>query len=165
MKKELDEALVRDFPNLYADRNGDIMATAMTWGFECRDGWEPLIREASEELEKLIVKYKADNPDLEWYPRASQVKEKYGSLRLYMTSETDEMSKVIRIAEEKSSVTCEICGKPGELRGEYWVTTLCDEHTKKEEKQYERLNAIRTNRCCYGSHSSSWLAHEWHARD
>lgn len=60
------------------------------------------------------------------YPRASQVKEKFGCLRFYMSSETDEMSDLIEEAEEESSVTCSNCGLPG-LPGNKggWITTLC----------------------------------------
>jgi hypothetical protein len=63
-----------------------------------------------------------------WYgggPRASQVKEKYGTLRFYMTYETDEMAEIIAAAEHKSGKTCEECGKPGTLRGHGWYYTRC----------------------------------------
>lgn len=46
-------------------------------------------------------------------PRASQVKEKYGSLRFYMTCATNEMSDLIYQAEEESENTCETCGALG----------------------------------------------------
>lgn len=64
-------------------------------------------------------------------PRASQVKEKFGTLRFYMTCETDEMDKLIQEAEHLSAVTCEECGEPGELRGTSWLTTLCDSCSTK----------------------------------
>jgi hypothetical protein len=70
----------------------------------------------------------------ECYPRASQVKEKFGTLRFYMISETDEMSKLISEAEAKSAITCEFCGEPGELRNTGWYITLCDKcHEKRKE--------------------------------
>ena len=55
--------------------------------FECEDGWFELIKELSAELLKII-----DETDCSC--RASQVKEKYGTLRFYMDTETDEMSKL-----------------------------------------------------------------------
>lgn len=67
-------------------------------------------------------------------PRASQVKEKYGTLRFYMTIQTDEMDPIITIAEKRSAVTCEQCGKKGKLRGRGWYYTACAKHTKKEDK-------------------------------
>jgi hypothetical protein len=67
------------------------------------------------------------------HPRAMQVKEKFGTLRFYMThypkGEAEEWFAAIREAEEKSGKTCEICGKPGELgnRSSYWISTECQE--------------------------------------
>lgn len=131
MKKELDDALVKDFPNLYADRRGDMRSTCMCWGFDCGDGWEPLIRRCSEKLEKLILAL--PDPDTNMC-KASQIKEKFGSLRFYMTGETDLMSEAIREAEKESMVTCEECGSPGSLKGFGWVKTLCDSCNKEDEE-------------------------------
>ena len=211
MKEELDNKLVQDFPLLYRDRYGDMSSTCMVWGFP-GDGWEPLIRELSGKLEKMIKEfyeknqfitdcsccgderkdhygYLSYNPGkclaihkvakiqhprwLSWphrfsesaakrflkkmfsrltlkitnlvgfvwfkrqtcwcdkydpaIPRASQVKEKFGTLRFYMSSHLDGMDELIDEAERKSEVTCENCGKSGESRGDLgWVLTLCD---------------------------------------
>jgi hypothetical protein len=65
---------------------------------------------------------------------ASQVKEKYGTLRFYMSSETDEMDAAIHKAEYLSSKTCDICGKAGRLRGEHWVQTLCDKCVEEKRR-------------------------------
>jgi hypothetical protein len=70
-----------------------------------------------------------------WWPRASQVKEKYGTLRFYMTSGTNEMYAITDKAERQSSVTCERCGKSGKMRGRGWLYTACNRHTKKEDKK------------------------------
>ena len=109
MKKELDERLVKDFPNLYVDRYGDMRRTAMCWGFP-GDGWFDLIYKLSSKLEALIVKHKKEHPEDEYPPRAVQVKEKFGGLRFYMNSETEEMLELIGEAEIKSKYTCETCG-------------------------------------------------------
>lgn len=123
MKKELDEKLCTDFPNLFADRHASMKMTCMCWGFP-GDGWYGIIREAAEKLEPLIVAYRKENPDAD-FPRASQVKEKFGTMRFYMTMETDEMSKIIEDVENKSAETCEECGKKGKLRTGGWLRTLC----------------------------------------
>ncbi len=120
MTRELDEALVRDFPLLYA----------WCWGFECGDGWELLLRRLSEKLEPMIRKWidcSAREADLNSCPRASQVKEKFGTLRFYITNGTDAMYAAIREAEEESSRTCEDCGAPATTfshRG--WLRTTCE---------------------------------------
>lgn len=62
-----------------------------------------------------------------WHPKATQVKEKFGSMRYYLSA-TDQMYELAREAEAKSATICEECGKPGSLRGIGWYNTLCDEH-------------------------------------
>jgi hypothetical protein len=65
------------------------------------------------------------------YPRASQVKEKFGTLRFYMTSHSEEMHELIDQAEAISGKTCENCGGPGRLNNSGWISCLCDECRKK----------------------------------
>lgn len=125
MKDELDDALCRDFPLLYRARYDRMETTCMCWGFCCGDGWEPLIRKLSEKLEPLVQAIPEEER-----PVVIQVKEKFGGLRFYMTTETEEMSKAIEEAEVVSFRTCEECGQPGSLTGNSWVVTLCEECRK-----------------------------------
>lgn len=60
--------------------------------------------------------------------RIVQVKEKFGTLRVYTDFINDELDKIIAVACNKSCVMCEQCGAPGELRGKHWLYTACDEH-------------------------------------
>lgn len=129
MNEKLDNQLCKDFPNLFCDRDASMRVTAMCWGFP-GDGWEKIIREAAEKLEPLILAYRKEYPD-ESFPHASQVKEKFGTLRFYMTWETEEMAKIIEEAERKSFETCEDCGKEGKLRRGGWLMTLCDDCHRK----------------------------------
>jgi hypothetical protein len=68
-----------------------------------------------------------------WWPRVSQVKEKYGTLRFYMTSGTDEMYAITDKAESQSSTICETCGKKGKVRGRGWYYTRCATCWKREQ--------------------------------
>jgi len=61
---------------------------------------------------------------------ATQVKEKYGTLRFYTAGGDDFTDGLIRMAEAISGITCEECGAPGKLKGDYWVYTACEAHTK-----------------------------------
>jgi hypothetical protein len=123
MKAELDAALVRDFPLLYSDRNAKPTATCMCWGFECGDGWEPLLRDLSAKLEAAIALLPADEQP---QYKAMQVKEKFGTLRFYLTMGTDEMYDLIEVAEGVSGRTCEGCGQPGSMHSEGWMFVNCD---------------------------------------
>jgi hypothetical protein len=89
--------------------------------FEIGDGWFPLIKELIEDLISLG-----------WDKQTCQVKEKFGGLRFYINTGSDEIFDRISKAEEDSYKTCEKCGKPGELRNDIgWYRTLCDEEYEK----------------------------------
>ncbi len=126
MREDLDLKLCADFPLLYGDRNANMQSTCMCWGFP-GDGWEPLIRRLSEKIEGAILAMSEKRRE---FYRASQVKEKYGTLRFYMSASTNEMEAWISEAEDESARTCEECGAPGELRGKHWHYTACGGHVK-----------------------------------
>jgi uncharacterized membrane protein len=58
-----------------------------------------------------------------------QVKEKFGTLRFYYTGGDEYISGITSMAEAMSSVTCEICGKPGQTSSGGWLKTTCKEHS------------------------------------
>lgn len=89
--------------------------------FECYSGWYKLINDLSKKLNKLCK----ENDDC--YP--TQIKEKYGTLRFYMSSGTEEMYDLIEKAEDASEKICEICGEPGRLMSKFrWLFTRCELH-------------------------------------
>jgi hypothetical protein len=59
---------------------------------------------------------------------AQQVKEKFGTLRFYVTGGDSEIHGMIQMAETMSAVTCEDCGSPGTTVAGGWVQTLCAQH-------------------------------------
>ena len=65
---------------------------------------------------------------------ATQVKEKFGTLRFYYDGGDDVVRGLVQMAEALSEVTCEVCGSPGKRRGDRWVRTLCDEHDKSDSR-------------------------------
>jgi hypothetical protein len=127
MRNELDGQLCAKFPNLFKDRNVSMQETCMCWGFDHQDGWYQIIHDLSEKLEALILKLPEEERS---QCCAAQVKEKWGTLRFYMTASTDEMDVLIREAEKQSAVTCEVCGKPGKLYPGGWYYTACEEHVR-----------------------------------
>jgi hypothetical protein len=123
MTPDQDRYLCEKYPNLYRDRNAPMNQTAMCWGFDVGSGWFDIINNLSAQLEALIL----GRPESERECfRASQVKSKFGGLRFYMTSSTDEMEEAIQKAESISYETCEECGLPGSDEGSIgWILTLC----------------------------------------
>jgi hypothetical protein len=145
MSPEKEKALCKDFPHLFRDYNTSVMQSGFGWGFQCSDGWEPLLRKTAKKLEPLIVKMideaikNNETENLDSAPTTSCIKEKYGTLCWYLTSGTDEMYKLTDEAEEKSAKICEECGKRGRLHGSGWYYTACVScHKKREEKHGKR---------------------------
>jgi hypothetical protein len=61
-------------------------------------------------------------------PMLTQVKEKFGTLRVYTCGGDDAVERYVEFAEYFSSRVCEDCGAPGKLRTGGWLRTLCDDH-------------------------------------
>ena len=58
--------------------------------------------------------------------RIEQIKEKFGTLRFYVDSASEELYDAIHAAELASASICQYCGQPGKqkvIRG--WVYTMC----------------------------------------
>lgn len=69
------------------------------------------------------------------HTNVQQVKEKYGTLRFYVSSAPEWYFDLIDHYEEESSKICERCGKPGKLRDDrYWILTLCDDCDKLDKE-------------------------------
>jgi hypothetical protein len=131
MRKELDEALCAKYPEIFKDRHGDVRETAMCWGFECGDGWYNIIDNLCATIQNREYNNKRNNIQIAPVV-ATQVKEKYGTLRFYYSGGDDYIDGVVAMAEYLSGVTCETCGAPGKTRDGGWVRTLCDEHAKEQ---------------------------------
>lgn len=105
----------------------------MAFGLDIGDGWLDLVNELCEELDKLI---KEKYPQFKSCFEVTQVKEKFGGLRFYVSSASEEMYDLISRYEEKSYSICEICGsKNAKIRDGGWVVTLCDTCNKKREDE------------------------------
>ena len=78
--------------------------------FECADGWYAILSDLGRQVDGLPS-------------RATQVKEKFGFLRVYVEFEDevsddvyDRVDGALRDAESRSVHTCETCGARGNLR-------------------------------------------------
>jgi ribosomal protein L37AE/L43A len=63
------------------------------------------------------------------------MKEKFGTLRVYVIGGDDRVQTLIEFAEQMSAVTCEDCGAPGERRVSKgsWIKTRCNACDKEEK--------------------------------
>lgn len=101
-------------------------------GFYLGTGWEPLAHELCGVLDWHIL-HLPEEEGAGIY--CVQVKEKFGSLRFYMSSETPFISGAIAMAESMSVHICEICGLPGEIRSGGWLKALCDKHWQETKEK------------------------------
>jgi hypothetical protein len=62
---------------------------------------------------------------------ASQIKEKFGTLRFYYNGGDEFIRGVVSMAEAMTATTCETCGSPGILRGQGYIYTACDKHEQR----------------------------------
>lgn len=97
---------------------------AITFGFECDDGWYDLIDETLGKIQEI---------DTEKKVTIHQIKEKFGGLIIHVGFTTQEIHDIIYAAERKSYKTCEVCGQNGKLCvANKWYKTVCKKHREIE---------------------------------
>lgn len=135
MNNENSKRIINACPSLFIDieqqrenMQNNIMFTPIAFGFECGDGWADLLVELCEKINSYLQTTSQEYVDS---MQALQVKEKYGTLRFYLSFYDDTIDKFIRDAVLKSSVTCETCGNAGEVLGNRWLYCACAEHSRE----------------------------------
>ncbi len=90
----------------------------MAFGWECGEGWFPIIEEALDKIEKEIEKMpKKERKHFQKHFEIFQVKQKLGGLRIYVNMYTNEIIEIIKDAEEKAfRPGVEVCAGAGERR-------------------------------------------------
>lgn len=129
MNSENTKRIIDACPSLFADMGSmrENIVIPISFGFECGDGWADLLVDLCKKIDAhLKTLSKEDAEDIV----ALQVKEKYGSLRFYVSYSDEIIEGYISEAEKLSSVTCEECGKPGKILGNSWLYCACAEHTR-----------------------------------
>lgn len=107
--------LISKYPSQFSETGKPAEQSNMAFGIECGDGWYTIIEE--------VCRAVADSGEhVVW----TQIKEKYGGLRMYHSGGGDFIEGVVRMAEHMSYRTCERCGSPGGPNEAGWIMTLCD---------------------------------------
>jgi hypothetical protein len=128
MKKELQNKLYKKYPKIFVQRKLSMTQTAMCWGLECSDGWYWLIEKLCEMLQWDIDHNKHNQIE------ATQVKEKFGTLRFYTNNQDEKQAGMIALAEYMSGYVCERCGETkGVTQTKGWIVTLCQKCKKNRE--------------------------------
>jgi hypothetical protein len=98
-------------------------------GEEVKEWHEKSVNEVLSDIEPQCRRV----PDVCTQVVATQIKEKFGTLRFYYDGGDDYVDGIVRMAESMSSVTCETCGNPGTQTYGGWIKTLCDKHREEGE--------------------------------
>jgi hypothetical protein len=157
MTKEKELKLVEEFPDILKDYGGDMMATCMSWGMECDDGWFDILKQCMTQLQYCCNKFSDDNRKVQVI--ANQIKEKYGGIRFYASYynandvEYEILDSLIDRLENSALNTCEVTGERGSLCSKGgWLRTLsytqarklgykaCDEETEEYWKEKDLKN-------------------------
>lgn len=164
MSPELEQKLIEKYPVLFRDVNEPVTKSCMAFGCEFSDGWYKLLDELCEyitrlsnrtDLLKLNKEYHTEeNRGFIYLKRPTisftQVKEKFGMMRIYWTGNGienweeicakvqqddreravnkyyDEIQNAIDYVEFLSSRVCESCGQPGKLSNKGWIKVRCE---------------------------------------
>lgn len=191
MNQELESKLIKKYPKIFVDTDKSAQESCMHWGLEVGDGWYNIIETLCEAFtytystsvqvdeedgKRLKIKpsewpgkeplyfFEIDSPQA----IATQVKEKFGTLRFYYMLKftdtfkelletkkypdlervrnryTDYFDGIVHYAEIASGRTCEVTGKPGQMcvRGG-WFKVLCDEEATKRDYEPYKRNEIK----------------------
>lgn len=127
MRRDLDELLCLRYPKIFRDRHLDVSDSCMPRGFECGDGWFDLIDTLCHLIDRKVKE--GGMPPVV----ASQVKEKFGTLRFNFKGGNEETWELRRLAEDQSARTCELCGRHGEISSATRsIRCLCPDHAAND---------------------------------
>jgi len=93
MKQELEQKLYNDFPKLFRQKDLDKMQTCMCWGIDTPDEWFDVIYKACN-----LIQEHCDS--IEGQIEFTQIKEKFGQLRMYCSGYDSYINGVIDMANE-----------------------------------------------------------------
>ena len=120
MSPELEEILCARYPEILPSFG---KPGTLQFGLECGDGWFELIDATCRLIQRHPV---ADTETVV----ATQIKEKFGTLRFYHRGGDDFVYSLINLVEELSGSICEICGGIGSTsERNNWLRTRCPLHT------------------------------------
>jgi hypothetical protein len=126
MKAELQKKLFKKYPNLFKQKDLPMSETCMCWGIDTGDGWFKLIDWLCDYIQGMIDNNKEDNPKEYYQIEFVQVKEKFGTLRVYCNSSPEWVENVISFVTYLSSKICENCGSTENVTStKGWISYLC----------------------------------------
>ena len=140
--------LVARYPHLFdTEIHGQIRRPGRP---EVGDGWRDLVETAIGRIATAVAAAPTGSVGID------QIKEKFGTLRLYwhgcnnLTETTcAAVGEAVHLAEARSACTCETCGAEGRLyKSGGWLLTACEQHAKGNAVEVrpgrENVHIVRT---------------------
>ena len=128
MRKELQDILYDKYPSLFRQKDLPMTQTAMCWGIDTDDGWFGILDEMCAKISDYEALKREELGDVHENIEFFQIKEKFGTLRIYTHYSDPVVDDIIQETCEKSATVCGACGadkaKTKILRG--WYYTFCD---------------------------------------
>lgn len=146
MTIEENEQLIKTFPFLRCRYvfTGEFVyldgANESTWFDDVPDGWRDIFIDMCREIN--IEYNRLTNEQKEMF-QIVEVKEKYGTLRVYCHSYTREIDNIIDKYTRLSEKVCINCGKPAKWYTTGWITPVCDGcKNERPNLNYEPINEV-----------------------
>lgn len=148
-KKEKNKKLCEKYPflkwygdPLYMGYNEDEVDYSFTWQDEVPEGWrKAFCPQMWDELKEILERYNYLNEF-----RFVQIKEKYGTLRLYSGSMPEEVFNEVNKWEIKydklSEKVCIRCGKPAKYMSLGWISPWCEKCAKKIDQYFVDIDKV-----------------------
>lgn len=134
MNESLSKELYDKYPSLFSlkDNNREPIGA---YGIECDDGWYDILSSICFMVEQHERNIEGNNQyrmsqhqnPIDYEPfQFTQIKEKFGGLRVYSNGGDEYTRGLIGMAECWSYKTCEICGNKGQTTKHGWLKTICE---------------------------------------
>lgn len=124
MTPTLEQQLLSTYSDILGYIDDDGVYQPRVFSIDCGDGWLSLVKfllESAVQLNKSSPEQKIE---------ISQIKEKFGELRIYYSGGDERIADLVDQVENISARTCEACGRPGQSQEHKgWILTRCARHT------------------------------------
>ncbi len=143
MDIELEDKLVKAFPNLFSRIREIAAVEKQFFGCACGDGWFTLVYSVCALMNGHTTSAAYKGPAV----KILQIKEKFGALRIYYEGGDDYINGAVDLAEMLSTKICDVTGAPGTLcrKPSGWLQTLCPAEAEKLQAHpytWPRKNAL-----------------------
>lgn len=141
--RQVRKTLIEEYPyllprNVFTDEvHKDYDYTYINGEYNLPDGWFELFLQCCEDIREPLIKANL----LDKF-RFTQIKEKFGSMRLYNSGATKEVQDILYKYEFLSEQVCSVCGKPAKVLTSGYICPYCEEHVRGSMENVDTTELI-----------------------